>query len=110
MTDRKKLFVIDGHALCYRAYYALIKNPLTNADGQNVSAIFGSPACSSRLVEDQNPDYIIVAFDPPKKSFRFGLYAEYKANRVKMPDDLRSQITEIKSMIDAAGTEASGAR
>jgi DNA polymerase-1 len=101
MTDRKKLFVIDGHALCYRAYYALIKNPLTSADGQNVSAIFGFARMLFRLVEDQNPDYVVVAFDPPKKSFRFGLYPEYKANRVKMPEDLRSQITEIKSMIDA---------
>ncbi|HQL81869.1 MAG TPA: 5'-3' exonuclease H3TH domain-containing protein, partial [Spirochaetota bacterium] len=100
---KKRLFIIDGHALCYRAYYAFIKNPLLNSEGQNTSAIFGFARMLLRLITDQKPDYLAVAFDPPKKSFRFGLYPEYKANRVKMPDDLRSQIEEIKKMIEVLG-------
>ncbi len=100
---RKRLFVIDGHALCYRAYFAFIKNPLTNSKGQNTSAIFGFARMLFRLVADQKPDYLVVAFDPPKKSFRFALYPEYKANREKMPDDLRSQIEEIKLMVETLG-------
>ncbi len=100
---KKRLFIIDGHALCYRAYYAFIKNPLLNSDGQNTSAIFGFARMLLRLIADQKPDYLAVAFDPPKKSFRFGLYPEYKANRVKMPDDLRSQIEEIKKMVGVLG-------
>jgi DNA polymerase I len=100
---KKRLFIVDGHALCYRAYYAFIKNPLLNSDGQNTSAIFGFARMLLRLIADQKPDYLAVAFDPPKKSFRFGLYPEYKANRVKMPDDLRSQIEEIKNMIGVLG-------
>ncbi len=101
--ERKKLFVIDGHALCYRAYYAFIKNPLINSQGQNTSAIYGFARMLYRLLQDQKPDYLVVAFDPPKKSFRFSLYPDYKANREKMPDDLRGQIDEIKNMMDVLG-------
>ncbi len=100
---KKRLFIIDGHALCYRAYYAFIRSPLLNSDGQNTSAIFGFARMLLRLIADQKPDYLAVAFDPPKKSFRFALYPEYKANRQKMPEDLRSQIDEIKKMIDTRG-------
>ncbi|OHD63313.1 MAG: DNA polymerase I [Spirochaetes bacterium RBG_13_51_14] len=100
---KKRLFIIDGHALCYRAYYAFIRNPLVNSDGQNTSAIFGFARMLLKLIADQKPDYLAVAFDPPRKSFRFALYPEYKANRQKMPDDLRSQIEEIKRMIEVLG-------
>ncbi len=100
---KKKLYVIDGHALCYRAYFAFIRNPLVNSKGQNTSAIFGFTRMLLKLIADQKPDYLVVAFDPPKKSFRFGLYPEYKATRQKMPDDLRSQIVEIKHMLSTLG-------
>lgn len=100
---KKRLFIIDGHALCYRAYFAFIRNPLVNSDGQNTSAIFGFARMLLKLIADQKPDYLAVAFDPPKKSFRFAMYPEYKANRQKMPDDLRSQIDEIKKMIATLG-------
>ena len=96
---KKRLFIVDGHALCYRAYYALIRNPLINSKGQNTSAIFGVARMLYRLFDEQKPDYLVVAFDPPKKSFRFEMYPEYKANRQKMPDDLRFQIEEILSLI-----------
>lgn len=100
---KKKLFILDGHALCYRAYYAFIKNPLTNSKGQNTSAIFGFARMLLKLIKEQSPDYLAVAFDPPKKSFRFRLYGEYKANRQKMPDDMRSQVDEIKRMVLTLG-------
>lgn len=100
---KKRLFVIDGHALCYRAYFAFIRNPLLNSKGQNTSAIFGFSRMLFKLVQDQSPDYLVVAFDPPRKSFRFGLYKEYKANREKMPDDLRIQIEEIKRLVEVLG-------
>ncbi|MGQ9843917.1 MAG: DNA polymerase I [Spirochaetota bacterium] len=96
---KKTLFVVDGHALCYRAYFALQRHPLTNSQGQNVSAIYGFFRMLLRLLQTQKPDYTIIAFDPPKKSFRFSIYPEYKAQRAKMPDDLRSQIEEIKAML-----------
>jgi len=100
---KKKLFILDGHALCYRAYFAFIKNPLKNSSGQNTSAIFGFSRMLFKLIKEQSPDYLAVAFDPPQKSFRFKLYDEYKANRQKMPDELRSQIGEIKRMVETLG-------
>ena len=102
---KKRLFVIDGHALCYRAYYAFINNPLKNSKGQNTSAIFGFARMLLKLINDQSPDYLVVAFDPPKKSFRFELYPEYKAKRQKMPEDLRPQIEEIKNMLSVIGIQ-----
>jgi DNA polymerase-1 len=100
---KKKLFILDGHALCYRAYFAFIKNPLKNSSGQNTSAIFGFSRMLFKLIKEQAPDYLAVAFDPPQKSFRFRLFEEYKANRQKMPDDMRSQIGEIKRMVQTLG-------
>jgi len=100
---KKKLFIIDGHALCYRAYFAFIRNPLINSSGQNTSAIFGFARMLLKLIREQSPDYLAVAFDPPVKSFRFRLYEEYKANRQKMPDDMRSQVEEIKTMVNTLG-------
>ncbi|MCL2026582.1 MAG: DNA polymerase I [Leptospirales bacterium] len=103
MTNKKTLYVIDGHALCYRAYFALIKNPLINSSGQNVSAIYGFARMLFKLIDERKPDCLAVAFDPPKRSFRFEMYKEYKANRAKMPEDLKTQIDEIKNMVDALG-------
>ncbi len=100
---KKKLFIIDGHALCYRAYFAFIRNPLINSSGQNTSAIFGFARMLLKLIREQSPDYLAVAFDPPVKSFRFRLYEEYKSNRQKMPDDMRNQIEEIKTMVKTFG-------
>ncbi len=99
----KRLFAIDGHALCYRAYYAFIKNPLTNSKGQNISAIFGFARMLIKLIQEEKPDYLVVAFDPPHKTFRFEMFPDYKANRLKMPDDLRPQIDEIKRMVAELG-------
>lgn len=99
----KRLYAIDGHALCYRAYYAFIKNPLTNSKGQNISAIFGFARMLIKLIQEEKPDYLVVAFDPPVKTFRFEMFPEYKANRLKMPDDLRPQIDEIKRMVAELG-------
>ncbi|HOP62127.1 MAG TPA: DNA polymerase I [Spirochaetota bacterium] len=100
---KKKLFIIDGHALCYRAYFAFIRNPLINSNGQNTSAIYGFARMLLKLIKEQSPDYLAVAFDPPVKSFRFKIYEEYKANRQKMPDDMRSQVEEIKTMVKTLG-------
>lgn len=102
-TMEKRLFAIDGHALSYRAYYAFIKNPLTNSKGQNISAIFGFARMLIKLIREEKPDYLVVAFDPPGKTFRFEMFADYKANRLKMPDDLRPQIEEIKRMVAEIG-------
>lgn len=101
----KTFYIIDGHALCYRAYYAFINNPLTNSKGQNISAIFGFARMFLKLIQEKKPDYLAVAFDPRKKSFRFDLYGEYKANRIKMPEDMRGQVEEIKNLVETLGVQ-----
>ncbi len=100
MTD-KKLFLIDGHALVYRAYYAFIKNPLINSKGQSTSAVFGFANYLVRLIESYNCPYIAVVMDSSKPTFRHEIYAQYKANREEMPDDLKTQMPLVNKLIDA---------
>ncbi len=100
---RKKLYVIDGHALIYRAYYAFISRPLVNAKGENTSAIFGFTRMLVKLMKTFNPDHLLVTFDSSGKTFRHEMFEEYKAQRKKMPDDLRAQIPEIKNIVQALG-------
>jgi DNA polymerase I len=99
-SHRKELYIIDGHALAYRAYFALIKNPLTNSKGQPTGAVFGFANYLLRLIENFKCPYIVVAMDSAKPTFRHELFADYKANRPEMPEDLRSQIPLIHQVID----------
>ncbi|HUI93789.1 MAG TPA: DNA polymerase I [Chitinivibrionales bacterium] len=97
----KKLFLIDGHAVAYRAYYALIKNPLTNSRGQPTGAVYGFATYLLKLLDDYKCPYIGVVFDSPEPTFRHKLYKEYKANREEMPDDMKSQIPLIRKLVEA---------
>ncbi|HEX3020493.1 MAG TPA: DNA polymerase I [Chitinispirillaceae bacterium] len=100
MND-KRLFLIDGHALVYRAYYAFVKNPLINSKGQSTSAVFGFANYLVRLIEKYSCPYIAVVMDSSKPTFRHELYAQYKANREEMPDDLKAQMPLINKLIQA---------
>ncbi len=99
--EKKQIFIIDGHALVYRAYYAFIKNPLINSKGQPTSAVFGFANYILRLIENWSCPYITVALDSSKPTFRHELYSQYKANREEMPDDLKSQMPLIGELIEA---------
>ncbi len=99
MND-KQIYLIDGHALAYRAYFAMIRNPLTNSKGQPTSAVFGFANYLLRILEDYKCPYITVLFDSPKPSFRKEIYKEYKANREAMPDDMISQIPLIFKLVE----------
>jgi len=96
----KKLFLVDGHAIAYRAYYAFIKNPLTNAAGQPTGAVFGFANYLLRLIAEYNCPYMAVVFDSNVPTFRHEMYKEYKANREEMPDDLKSQMPLIHKLVD----------
>ena len=96
----KKLYLVDGHAIAYRAYYALIKNPLTNSKGQPTGAVFGFANYILKLLADYQCPYMAVVFDSPEPTFRHELFKEYKANREEMPADLRSQIPLIRKLVD----------
>ncbi|MBT3617975.1 MAG: hypothetical protein HOC47_00030, partial [Candidatus Marinimicrobia bacterium] len=68
--ERKRLFLIDGYALLYRAHFAMISNPLINSKGQHTSALFGFLNQVFRLLKVENPDYLVAAFDAKEKTFR----------------------------------------
>lgn len=98
------LYLIDGHALAYRTYFALtagIQNErLQTSKGEPTAGIFGFANVLMRLLEQEKPEYLAVAFDTGK-TFRNELSAEYKATRAKMPEDLRPQIERIRQLVDA---------
>lgn len=100
MAD-KTLFLLDAYALAYRAYYAFIKSPRINSKGVNTSAVFGFTNTLLEVLQKENPSHIGVVFDPHGPTFRHEMYAEYKANREAMPEDMRQAIPLIKQVIGA---------
>jgi DNA polymerase I len=100
-SEKKQLYLIDGHALIYRAYFALIRTPLTNANGVPTGAVFGFANYLLRLIETYDCPYWAIALDSDKPTFRHEMYAQYKANREEMPDDLKTQIPLVRDLIDA---------
>lgn len=101
MTQKKRLFLIDGMALAYRAHFAFIRNPLLTSDGRHVSATYGFTKSVLKLIRDENPEYLAVVFDAKEKTFRHAKYPEYKATREKMPFEMRPQIPWIQDILKA---------
>lgn len=101
MTANATAILVDGSSYLFRAYHAL--PPLNNSKGQPTGAIKGVVNMVKRLVTDYPSSKIIVVFDAKGKTFRHDMYAEYKANRPPMPDDLRSQIQPIHDIIESLG-------
>ncbi len=99
----EKLILIDGTALAYRNHFSMIKNPLRNSKGINTSALYGTLNSISKIIREQKPDYIIVAFDSHKPTFRHERFPDYKSTRAKMPDELRELLPVIKEAIRALG-------
>jgi DNA polymerase-1 len=91
--------LIDGHAVIYRAYFAF--TDLSTSSGQLVNAVYGFSRILLTVIKDFEPEYIAVTFDHPQTTKRAEEYAEYKANRESMPDDLRPQIQIIKDIVTA---------
>jgi DNA polymerase I len=99
------LYLIDGHALAYRTYFALNPSGTTDArwvtsSGESTAGIYGFASVLMRILEQEKPDYIAVAFDTGR-TFRHEVFPEYKGTRAKMPDDLKVQIERIRQMVDA---------
>jgi len=97
------LYLIDGHALAYRTYFALTRGPsqgFTTSKGEPTAGVFGFTSVLLRILEQEKPDYLAVAFDTGR-TFRDELFPAYKGTRAKMPDDLRPQIERIRQLVDA---------
>ena len=102
MTEiKKKLFIVDGYAILYRAHYALIRNPLITSYGFHTSALFGFSNHIIKLINDEKPDYLVCAFDSKEKTFRHKMYSNYKANRPEMPLELQHQIPHLWEVLEA---------
>ncbi|MBC8462343.1 MAG: DNA polymerase I, partial [Deltaproteobacteria bacterium] len=97
----QRLFLIDGSALAYRSYFAFIRNPLINSKGENTSAIFGFMNSLFLLMEKEKPDLLAIVFDTPEPTFRHKRFAEYKATRQKMPDEMASQLSRLFGVLRA---------
>lgn len=99
--EDKRLFLLDGHALVYRAHFAFITRPLINSKGLNTSAITGFVRTLWDLMVNQKPTHIAVAFDPKGGTFRHEYYPQYKANRDAQPEDITIAMQYIPSIIEA---------
>ena len=95
----ERLMLLDGYGLVYRGYFAL--PPLTTSKGELVNGVFGFASIMLRGIQDLQPDYLAVSFDLPGPTFRHEQYAEYKATRVRMPDDLRDQFPKVREVVKA---------
>ena len=97
------IYLLDGHALAYRAYFALTRgssSAFTTHAGEPTAGVFGFTSILLRLLEQDHPDYMAVTFDTGK-TFRDDLFPEYKGTRAKMPEDLRPQMERIRQIVDS---------
>jgi DNA polymerase-1 len=95
----ERLMLLDGYGLVYRAFFAL--PDLTTSKGVLVKGVFGFASIVLRGLQDLKPDYLAVSFDLPGPTFRHEQYAEYKATRTRMPDELRDQFPMVRAVVDA---------
>lgn len=101
MSDRKKLVLIDGHSILNRAFYGI--PDLTNGEGLHTNAIYGFLNIMFKIVEEENPEYLAVAFDVSAPTFRHEMYSEYKGTRKGMPEELKEQVPVMKEVLKAMG-------
>ena len=101
-TRRKKLVLIDGHAMVHRAFHA-VPEQLTNRSGEAVNAIFGFTSMLLKALTEEKPEYIALTFDLPAPTFRHLHYSAYKAQRPSLPDIMRPQFGRIREVVRAFG-------
>src|SRR3989338_7589373 len=101
MTIRKKLVLIDGNALVHRAFHAFSRANLTSPSGAPTTAIYGCAVMLINIYPRLKPDYIAVAFDTNAPTFRHKEYVEYKATRIKAPQELYDQIPEVQALLES---------
>lgn len=96
--NKKRLLILDGHSLMYRAFFALPQ--FTNSEGIHTNAIYGFIKMLLKIKEEIQPDYVVTAFDKKAPTFRHKEYEDYKAGREKMPSELREQFPIVKELLE----------
>ena len=97
----KKLYLIDGHALVFRMYYAFLRRPMINSKGEDTSILFGFTKYLLELIAREKPTHLAVMFDPPGGTFRHDLYPEYKATRSATPELVKAALEPLSQIVDA---------
>ena len=100
---KKRLLLIDGHSMAYRAFYALPPENFTTASGQHTNAIYGFATMLLSLLVSEKPTHVAVAFDVSRKTFRSEIFPQYKANRTATPDEFRSQMSYLHDLVSSFG-------
>ena len=101
--DNNTVYILDSYGLIFRCYFAFIKRPLTNPNGDNISALFGFFRNLHHVFQHYKPGCLVAAMDSKTKTFRHDFYPEYKATRNKTPEDLHAQIPWICDILTALG-------
>jgi DNA polymerase-1 len=100
-TTTPRLYLLDGMAIAYRAYYAFITNPLRTSKGENVSALFGFANTLFKILDSDKPEYFAVVFDTKEPTFRHKMYDAYKATRQEIPEELIPQLDQLRELVRA---------
>lgn len=100
-TMGEKLVLIDGHSILNRAFFGI--PDLTNSEGLHTNAVYGFLNIMFKILEEEQPDYLTVAFDVSEPTFRHKMFAEYKGTRKPMAQELREQVPLMKEMLKAMG-------
>ncbi len=100
-----KLFLIDGHALIFKMYYAFLRRPMINSKGMDMSILYGFTKYMLELIHRESPTHLAVAFDPPGGTFRNQMYPEYKANRPPTPQLIIDSLEPLMELCQALGIE-----
>ncbi len=95
------LYLIDGHALIFRMYYAFLRRPMVNSKGEDTSILFGFTKYLLELIAREKPTHLAVTFDPPGGTFRHELYPEYKATRAATPELVRAALEPLAAIVAA---------
>ncbi|MGN1232619.1 MAG: 5'-3' exonuclease H3TH domain-containing protein, partial [Candidatus Cryptobacteroides sp.] len=98
---KAKLFLIDGHALVFKMYYAFLRRPMINSKGEDTSILFGFMKYLLEMIHREQPTHLAVAFDPPGGTFRNEMYPEYKANRDETPQLVIDALEPLKGLCKA---------
>ncbi|WP_438387487.1 DNA polymerase I [Actinopolyspora saharensis] len=100
-SEHRRLLLIDGHSMAYRAFYALPKENFQTGTGQHTNAVYGFTSMLINLLRDEQPTHLGVAFDVSRQTFRSETYPEYKANRGSTPEEFRGQVSLIQEVLGA---------
>ena len=97
----EKIVLIDGHSILNRAFYGV--PDLTNSEGMHTNAVYGFLNIMFKILDTEKPEYLTVAFDVKKPTFRHEMFKEYKGTRKPMPEELRQQVPVIQDVLEAMG-------